>query len=66
MQYYMIKPQFDQKRRKDGSILIANELYTHREVSKFEIPQNSYTKVSIFKNKTYFCFGARFAVGAKR
>lgn len=28
MLYYKVKPDFDQKKRRDGSILVANELYT--------------------------------------
>lgn len=31
MVYYRIKKEFDQKRRKDGQIYIANELYTAHE-----------------------------------
>lgn len=49
MVYYRIKKEFDQKRRKDGQIYIANELYTAHEKSRLHIP------------KVYFAFGARFA-----
>lgn len=31
MLYYKVKPGFDQKKRRDGSILITNELYTPRK-----------------------------------
>lgn len=32
MVYYRIKKEFDQKRRKDGQIYIANELYTAQDL----------------------------------
>ena len=37
MLYYRIKPEYDQKKRCDGSILIATELYTPREKERFAI-----------------------------
>lgn len=50
MTYYKVKPEFDQKKRRDGSILIANELYTPREKERFNISDKA----------VYFFFGARF------
>lgn len=35
MLYYRVKPEADQKRRNDGSIYIANELYTPTEAEIF-------------------------------
>lgn len=37
MVYYRIKKEFDQKRRKDGQIYIANELYTAHEISRLQL-----------------------------
>lgn len=60
MLYYKVKPQFDQKRRIDGSILIANELYTISELFKYRIEQECVEPTNISQRDTYFFFGARF------
>ena len=60
MIYYKIKPEFDNKRRSDGSILVSNELYTEREMTKYGINHNATVKIEIPKSKVYFMFGARF------
>ncbi len=49
------------KKRKDGSIFVANELYTESEAKKYNIPTNYYESINIPKNQVYFFFGARFA-----
>ena len=56
--YYKVKPQYDQKRRVDGSIYIANELYTEKEVEKLRLDVKCLLPVMV--NKIYWCFGARF------
>lgn len=56
--YYKVKPQYDQKRRVDGSIYIANELYTEKEVEKLRLDTQCLLPVMV--NRTYWCFGARF------
>ena len=61
MKYYKVKKEYDQTRRKDGSVLIANELYTKKEVDKYHINKNMCDEVNISKHNIYFCFGARFA-----
>ena len=61
MLYYRIKKEFDQKRRKDGQIYIANELYTEHEKNLFNIPEKYIESVNISRKKTYFAFGARFS-----
>lgn len=60
MLYYKVKPQFDQKRRIDGSILIANELYTISELFKYKIPEECVEPTNISQRDTHFFFGARF------
>lgn len=60
MKYFKVKPEFDNKPRLDGSILIANELYTEREVKRFGIPTCRLDSVEVHPKDTYFCFGARF------
>lgn len=61
MLYYRIKPEFDQKKRRDGSILIANELYTSREKERFAISDEAVDPVQVSRCSVYFSFGARFA-----
>lgn len=60
MVYYRIKKEFDQKRRKDGQIYIAHELYTAHEKSRLHIPEEYLETVNISRKKVYFAFGARF------
>ena len=61
MLYYRIKPEYDQKKRRDGSILIANELYTQREKERFAISDEAVDAAQVSKRSVYFFFGARFA-----
>ena len=60
MKYYKVKQEADQKRRKDGSIYIADELYTEKEAEKLKLNTNFMNLVNVNKNSTYFFFGARF------
>ena len=60
MKYYKVKKEADQKRRKDGSIYIANELYTGKEAEKLNLNTDFMQLVNVNKNSTYFFFGARF------
>lgn len=60
MLYYKVKPGFDQKKRRDGSILITNELYTPGEKERFNISDNAVDPVQVSRKAVYFFFGARF------
>ena len=60
MKYYKVKKEADQKRRKDGSIYIANELYTEKEAIRQHLNLAFMEPVEISKNKIYWFFGARF------
>ena len=60
MKYYKIKKEYDNKKRSDGSILIANELYTEKEKEKYNIPTLCCEVVEVSKKKVYWFFGARF------
>lgn len=70
MEYYKVLPQYDNRKRyrwnnhgqvvADGSILVANELYTPREFAKLANSPTCFEKVNISKKNTYFFFGARF------
>lgn len=64
MLYYRVKPQYDNcyKNPKihDGSIYVAKELYTEKEVQKQNLNRNFLEPVEISKKKIYWFFGARF------
>ena len=70
MKYYKVLPQYDNKKRyrwnnhgkgvADGSILVANELYTPCEFAKLANCPAWFEKVNISKKNIYFFFGARF------
>ena len=60
MKYFKIKPEFDQRKRKDGSILVENELYTEREMNRYEIPTEYTEPIELDRKETYWLFGARF------
>ena len=70
MLYYRVKPQYDNKKRyrwnnhgqgvADGSILVANELYTPGEFRKIANCPAWFEKVNISKRNIFFFFGARF------
>lgn len=79
MNYYRVKPEYDQKqriknhkytiKRKPDGFFVANELYTAGELDKFYIPMEKlydmFEHVVIPKNKVYWCFGCRFEIGTK-
>ena len=65
MIYYRVKSQFDNCRRPDGSIWIANELYTQTELVRFKANPHIFDCVEVSKHKTYWLFGARFASQAE-
>ena len=69
MVYYKVKPEADQTRVKiqySYQILVANELYTKREIEKAkrkitpEFLDKNFTKIEASPKKTFFFFGARF------
>jgi len=69
MQYYKVKPQYDNKTRYtwnnhhqgvSNGILIANELYSPKEFEKLSICPDWVEVVEIPKNKIHWFFGARF------
>lgn len=75
MNYYRVKPEYDQKqriknhkyaiKRKPDGIFVENELYTAGELNKLYITpaqENWFEHVVIPKNKVYWFFGCRFAM----
>ena len=60
MLYYRVKKEYDLVSRIDGSILIADELYTKKEKDRFCISNKAVSPVGISKKDVYFFFGARF------
>lgn len=61
MQYYKVKPQYDNRRKDNGDIYIADELYTQQEVIQQKLNKDYLDVVEVSKNQIYFFFGARFA-----
>lgn len=71
MTYYRVKPEYDNfslwRCSKYAGFLVANELYTEKELVKKHIifcmgvTPNMFDRVEIPKNKVYWFFGARFA-----
>ena len=66
MIYYRVRQAYDNfpqnPRIHDGNILIGGELFTEKEFNKLPfVYAGAFERVEIPKNKTYMCFGARFA-----
>ena len=71
MRYYRVKPEFDNFRLwrngKYAGILVANQLYTEKELEKRRVlfcrrvRFDMFERVEVPKNKVYWFFGARFA-----
>ena len=61
MKYYKVKKEADNKRRSDGNIYVANELYTEREKEKLNLNEAFLEVVEVSKKSIYWFFGARFA-----
>ena len=60
MKYYKVKPKADNRERPDGSIYIANELYTPAEAKKYNLNMDYVDVVEVSKRCVYWFFGARF------
>ena len=60
MKYYKVKPEADNRRRADGSIYVANELYTSAEAKKYNLNMAYVDAVEVSKRRVYWLFGARF------
>lgn len=68
MIYYRVREQYDQYPKnpkvRDGNILVKHELYTEKEFNKLPyVYAGAFERVEIPKNRTYWCFGARFEGG---
>lgn len=61
MIYYKVKKEADNKKRRDGNIYVADELYTVKEAEKLNINTNFVDVVEIPKSRIYWFFGCRFA-----
>lgn len=80
MTYYKVKPEYDNCRytridkrsgkRTWGGFLVANELYTLKELKRMEengckgLEPYKFDPVEISKRRIYWFFGARFAANA--
>lgn len=61
--YVKVKPEYDQRKRSDGSILVADELYTPAEAERLKIP--AFTVEPVIATDIYWFFGARFGTVVK-
>ena len=61
MTYYKVKKEADNKKRRDGNIYVADELYTVKEAEKLNINTNFVDVIEIPKSRIYWFFGCRFA-----
>jgi len=61
MKYFQVRPEFDQRRTCPKHFLVANELYTTREMKRLTVPLYCVTEIHIPETKVYWCFGVRFA-----
>lgn len=61
MIYYKILSKYDNKHYNNSDFVIANELYTEKEMEKYGIPYKYAEKINHSKKQIYFFFGARFA-----
>ena len=60
MKYYKVKTEADNKKRPDGSIYVADELYTPAEAKRYKLNMDYMDAVEVSKRCVYWCFGARF------
>lgn len=60
MEYYKVKTEADNKKRPDGSIYVADELYTPAEAKRYKLNMDYMDAVNVSKRRIYWCFGARF------
>ena len=60
MKYYKVKTEADNKKRPDGNIYVADELYTPAEAKRYKLNMNYMDVVEVSKRCIYWCFGARF------
>ena len=60
MKYYKVKTEADNKKRPDGNIYVADELYTPAEAKRYKLNMNYMDAVAVSKRCIYWCFGARF------
>lgn len=60
MIFYKVKAEYDNRKRRDGSIFVAHELFTQKEKEKLRVPDEAVEPIPVKKNNTYWFFGARF------
>ena len=62
MLYYKVKPSADQIKREPGTIYIADELYTQKEIERYNLQLKYLDPVEIKRTETFWSFGARFGI----
>jgi hypothetical protein len=62
MKYYKVSEKMDQKRFGNGYFYIAGELFTEKQANRIGANISLLDAVEISQRKTYWFFGARFAM----
>ena len=64
MTYYRVKPRFDNYMLDhNGNFLIANEIFTEKEIEKKNLIMGMLEKIEVPRNRIVWSFGARFEIG---
>lgn len=61
MRFGKIKPKYDGKKLGKNIYAVADELFTEREMVKYNVPIHYVDLVEINRNDTFWFFGCRFA-----
>ena len=51
MKYYKVKPEADNKKRPDGNIYVADELYTPAEAKRYNLNMDYVDAVEVSKRR---------------
>ena len=62
MNYYKVPKQMDNRRTANGTIFISGELLTKKQAEKMGANLDELQPVELSQRKTYWFFGARFAM----
>lgn len=53
MEYYKVKTEADNKKRPDGNIYVADELYTPAEAKRYKLNMDYMDAVNVSKRRIY-------------
>lgn len=61
MIYFQVLPQYDNYALPKRLIYVKDELFTPKELKRYNVDINKCRQITCSRKKTYFFFGARFA-----